>query len=222
MYNQGIRRCSARLTSPGTEVPGMPRRPTIPRINFADAMPFKIDGVYCKLIHLSMGEFAIVDAEDHARIAHLPWHAKRFKKAKTLYAAINGEEIKDGRKRRFTILLHRFLQNVSDRELCDHRNRLGLDCRRKNLRVCEKWANNSNQDLRQDSTTGFKGVHFHSRTNKFVARVQHRGVRHSAGYFSNPIDAAKAYDNLATHLHGEFAKLNFPKGSFNATTSSPR
>lgn len=55
----------------------------------------------------------------------------------------------------------------------------------------------------------YKGV---SRSgNKWCARIQSGFESNWIGTFDNEINAARAYDNAARQLHGEFAFLNFPK-----------
>jgi hypothetical protein len=59
-----------------------------PRHQQVDAVPFKIDGVYCRLIPLSKGLHAIVDASDYAWLMQHRWNATR--KANSFYANSHG------------------------------------------------------------------------------------------------------------------------------------
>ncbi len=42
-------------------------------------------------------------------------------------------------------------------------------------------------------------------------QIKCEGSRKTVGYFLNEKDAAAAYDKAAIELHGEFARLNFPR-----------
>ena len=56
----------------------------------------------------------------------------------------------------------------------------------------------------------YKGVTWHKMGKKWVAAIQLNRKQYHLGHFSNEIDAARAYDEKAKELHGEFAYLNFP------------
>lgn len=60
------------------------------------------------------------------------------------------------------------------------------------------------------SRTGYRGVSFDPRINKYVAKAGRRGKIRERGYFIDPKDAALAYDDMARELYGGKAKLNFP------------
>lgn len=79
-----------------------------------------------------------------------------------------------------------------------------------NLQPAAREQNNINQGLRRDNSTGYKGVSFDSRRNKYAAGISFRGTNYHLGYFISPETAAKAYDKAAKRLFGEFAFLNFP------------
>lgn len=87
-----------------------------------------------------------------------------------------------------------------------------------NLRVATKSQNNANKKLEPNrNTSGFKGVSLNKATshlkNPWRAYIMKNKKRIHIGMFSNPIEAAQAYDAKALELFGEFAKLNFPKMS---------
>lgn len=58
--------------------------------------------------------------------------------------------------------------------------------------------------LRRDNTTGFRGVGFKPKRGQW--RVRYRQAH--LGWFDNPIDAAKAYNEAARHDLGDKAILN--------------
>lgn len=69
---------------------------------------------------------------------------------------------------------------------------------------------------RQAASQGFKSTYVGvswsgSDTNKWSAKISHRGQQWDVGKFRKELQAAKAYDVAARHLHGEKAKLNFPR-----------
>lgn len=59
-------------------------------------------------------------------------------------------------------------------------------------------------------TSKFKGVSYYkgNSTNRWIAYISKNKKKHHLGYFPTEIEAAKAYNEKAKELHGEFAKLN--------------
>jgi len=55
----------------------------------------------------------------------------------------------------------------------------------------------------------YKGVCWYSREKRWAVRIHADGKTHTIGYFTNEIQAAKAYDHAARKYHGDFAVLNF-------------
>ena len=63
-----------------------------------------------------------------------------------------------------------------------------------------RWASNQIQHrnttkLMGTNTSGYRGVSFHKRTNKWHARIMVNSKGISLGYYHDKIDAAKAYDD---------------------------
>lgn len=146
-------------------------------------------------IPLTFGKFAMVDKCDFDKLSQYKWYL-----SKVGYAA-RGETI-DGKRK--TIYMHRqILQTPEDKEV-DHINKNKLNNCRDNIRECSRRQNNANRKLK--SKTGFIGVE--KKGNKYRAYIKGVAKRISIGYFENLTDAAKAYNQEAIKLFGEFATLN--------------
>lgn len=70
-------------------------------------------------------------------------------------------------------------------------------------------VNLDNIILRDSNTSGFRGVSFHKKAQKWVAQIENRGGNNYIGLFSTPEEAAVAYDNKAKDVFGDKAVLNF-------------
>ena len=59
------------------------------------------------------------------------------------------------------------------------------------------------------ATSKFKGVHWHKGSRKWAAAIRFNNQTTHLGYFTDEAAAARAYDEAARRLHGDFAALNF-------------
>ena len=94
----------------------------------------------------------------------------------------------------------------------DHINRDTRDNRWVNLRPATKSQNLQNRPAHnriKPTTSRFKGVC--RIKEKWCAQICSDGRKRRIGVFESEIDAARAYDDQARKLHGEFAYLNFPE-----------
>lgn len=87
----------------------------------------------------------------------------------------------------------------------DHINRNRSDNRISNLRLATGTQNQGNRDVDRANKSGFKGVSWNRRRNKWVAQLG--GARRYLGQFDNPKLAAKIYNEAAKEYFGEFACL---------------
>lgn len=161
--------------------------------------PRKEEGV--RLIELTWGKWAIVDAEDYGRLSSYKWCAVEHSRcwyAKTLR--------RDG----MPLAMHRLIAGAPKGLLVDHRDHNGLNNRKSNLRLCTRKENRRNRRPNRGGTSKYKGVCWSKSSKKFRAAINHNGKRYNLGYFDDEIAAAKAYDKKARELFGEFAYLNFP------------
>jgi hypothetical protein len=90
----------------------------------------------------------------------------------------------------------------------DHINGDSLDNRRKNLRICTHSENCQNRKKRLDNTSGFKGVYWSKRSNKWVANIQIKSKRIYLGGFISKIKAAEAYQKANIKYHGKFSRIS--------------
>lgn len=114
------------------------------------------------------------------------------------------------------VILERIIgRPLNKGEMADHINGKSTDNCRSNLRVATRTQNNRNQRLRKDNTTGYKGVLWDPRRNRWFARIHVNGVRISSKYFRTPEEAYVAYCDLAVMHFGEFANLGIERATFN-------
>jgi hypothetical protein len=155
-----------------------------------------------KEIPLTRGHIALVDDEDYERLAPLKWCAlvKEDGRAYAVHYKVVAGKVTATK-------MHRLL---CAGELVDHKNGNGLDNRKENLRSATK---NQNMWNRRSfvSKSGFKGVSLDTsvfRTKPWRAVIYQYGKRQTLGHFADPKEAARAYDEAAATLYGEFAATN--------------
>lgn len=160
-----------------------------------------------RLIPLSQGKFAIVDATDFEFLNRWKWHvfSGNHRQKKKFYAVRNSK----GPNKRI-IFMHRALLKPGIGFEGDHKNGDSLDNRRENLRICTHLQNSQNSGMRHHNTSGFKGVSFHKKAGAWEAYICPNYKKKYLGLFSTKEEAAHAYDSAAKTCFGEFAILNFP------------
>lgn len=104
--------------------------------------------------------------------------------------------------------LHKVVMNVQDSEV-DHKDGDKFNNRTSNLRTCTSSQNKWNIGVPSHNTSGYKGVSWDKRRKRFHAYIKFHSKRYHIGYFEDALRAARAYDERAKELHGEFARLNF-------------
>jgi hypothetical protein len=150
-----------------------------------------------RLIPLSGGGYAWVDAADYERLNRYHWRLA------------NGYPCRlDGRR---AVLMHREIMEPAADKVVDHIDGNRCNACRANLRICDRNENRFNQRKRRTGLSRFKGVTFHKGMGKWKAhyRLNHR--LHHIGYFDDEVAAARAYDLAAVAHFGEFAQVNFPR-----------
>jgi hypothetical protein len=65
--------------------------------------------------------------------------------------------------------------------------------------------------LKQPGTSSkYKGVSWAKKSAVWLASIRYKGKQIHLGLFLDEKLAARAYDEVASKLHGEFAQTNFP------------
>lgn len=154
-----------------------------------------------KLIRLTRGRNALVDAADYEWLSRYSWQVSPG--ATTDYAKRTDNETGA------TILMHREILGVEPGVMVDHISGSGLDNRRQNLRACTSLENSRNSRPYRFGTSRFKGVSWHRATSMWQAHIRLNGKGIYLGRFDDEVAAAAAYDREAALLFGEFANTNF-------------
>lgn len=109
-------------------------------------------------------------------------------------------------KERVSLKLHKFLINVPEGKVVDHKNGNTLDDRKYNLRICTRIQNSWNRKKNSNSASPFKGVH--KKGKSFEAYISCNKVKMYLGTFGNLDDAIKARKQAELKYFGEYSYLN--------------
>lgn len=171
------------------------------------------DGSGVRKIGLTRGLVAIVDAEDYERVAEFNWYAVPSDPPGGFYA-VRGTRI--GGKYRNVFMHNELLGIQSGGSLeVDHKDHDGLNNRRDNIRLVERFQNMRNRRKLTAKTSAFKGVYWKKANLIWEARIAAGVMLPSGkrkqlilGQFRSETDAARAYNDAAVEHFGEFAVLN--------------
>ena len=164
-------------------------------------LPLPIQGEIVE-IRLSNGDITIVDAVD-ADLLQLRWQCHT--------SGHNSYATHGSKKHSFSMHRH-IMARVTGRplvkgEIVDHINGNSLDNRRSNLRLATHQQNIHNQRRNSRNTSGYKGVSYARRMNKWLAKIKINGKCKSLGYYVTPEEAFAAYCAAAKEAFGDFARF---------------
>lgn len=158
-----------------------------------------------KEIELTQGKFVLVDDEDYDYMNQWGWYA--HKQGNTFYA----KRIIRENNHVIMVHMHREIVQCPEGKYVDHINGNGLDNRKENLRICNKAENGRNRPKQINNSSGYKGVGWDKEKSRWRAQIMVNQKNKFIGRYDTKEDAAKAYDQEAKRLFGEFAYLNFPE-----------
>jgi len=168
-------------------------------------------------IKTNKGEFILVDNRHLKELKEYCWSIDANGYAITSVYIMSRKESRDsGMPRKKNLKMHRLVYeltnniNLKTKEHIDHIDRNKINNTVSNLRISGigRSINQINVGLRKDNTTGFKGVIFRKRTNKYEAKISYRSKRIWLGSYEDVVDAAKAYNKKAKELFGSCCYLN--------------
>jgi len=155
-------------------------------------------------IPLTQGQVALIDDEDYSLVSQHKWHAAWAPNTKSFYAAT---DIRKPDGKRTTLRMHRLIMGAQPGEQVDHIQHLTLDNRKSELRLCTNSENLMNRGAQENNTSGFKGVGWNKRDQKWTAQIVLNGKNKSLGYYATPELAHEVYCRAAHELYGEFARV---------------
>ncbi len=158
-----------------------------------------------RLIPLTQGKVAIIDASDYESISKFKWFARYSPSGDTWYAvrSVNSSGI----------YMHRQIMQSPKGILVDHRDGDGLNNQRSNLRLATHRQNSLNRSAQSNSQSRIKGVRFHKSSNKWEARIVVNKSYIYLGLHSTAEQASIAYNAAAILYFGEFARLNISQNN---------
>lgn len=103
-----------------------------------------------------------------------------------------------------TVKMHRLIMNCQDNKMVDHINHTKNDNRKNNLRIVTNQQNCMNRKLSSNNSSGCSGVHFDTKTSKWVARITYMNKEYYLGSFDNKDEAIKARRCAEIKYYGEY------------------
>lgn len=152
-------------------------------------------------IRIPSGEEILVDSEDYPKVELFRW----FRASRRPYAHAH---VRGADGRRHQIQMHRLIMNPPANLVIDHIDGDPKNNRKSNLRVCTQAENSRNQRSQKSKASRWRGVSMCKSTGRWQVAIRVGGTRVWGGRFSDEIEAAQAYNQLAITHHGQFARLN--------------
>ena len=170
-------------------------------LSMKEARKIRIEGDVA-YVPLTKGLEAIIDAADVGLVDGFNWFAHT--QTHTSYAR---RQIYFGSKTH-TVYMHRAILGLSDGVEGDHIDGNGLNNRRSNLREANRAQNNQNRRRHKNNSSGIKGVRFHEKSGRWLAKIHFNGKSLHLGSFLSEEEASSAYSRESDRLHAEFKRQN--------------
>ena len=106
------------------------------------------------------------------------------------------------------VSLHRYLTDAPKGKVVDHINGNTLDNRISNLQICNHNENIMKSKKRTDNVSGHQGVHWFTKTSKWMAYININKKRKHLGYFNTYEEALEARLNAEKEYWGKFKPIN--------------
>ena len=97
-----------------------------------------------------------------------------------------------------------FIPNIGNAKCIDHKNNNRLDNTVSNLRWCTQQQNCFNSSIRNNNTSGTKGVNWHKKSNKWRAEIRFNKKYIYLGCYDDINDAISTRQKKALEIFGEY------------------
>lgn len=153
-------------------------------------------------IVIAGGNIALVDDADYDSVAAIKWHMTSNGYAR---GYIHQTDDEPG----YGVRMHRYILRLArgDKREVDHKNGNRLDNRRENLRICTRLENSRNTKMSPRNTSGFKGVYWSTRHQRWHVQIWVNTKSKHIGLFDTPEEGYAAYCEAAKKYFGEFARI---------------
>lgn len=106
-----------------------------------------------------------------------------------------------------TIYMHRLILehnnvDITDKEI-DHINRNKLDNRKENLKTCSRYENSINRDIFKNNKSGYKGICWSKKYNKWRVYITVNKKQIHLGYFNDKEKAINCRRNAEIKYFGK-------------------
>lgn len=132
---------------------------------------------------------ALIDLEDIDLVKEYRWSLSTLN-----YVKHNKENL----------YLHRLIMNCPKSMEVDHINNNPLDNRKTNLRICTHKENLKNMSLSKRNTSGYKGVSWYKRYNKWKVRIVYNGKDIHLGYYDTLDEAIQIRKQAEIKYFGDY------------------
>ena len=156
-----------------------------------------------KLIPLTKGKFAVVDAHNFERLNQWKW---RFSSDYAVRWAP-----REAGKPRALLFMHKVILGIGPDQTGDHISGDRLLNTEENLRKCVEGQNLKNRRRPKNNSSGFKGASWERESKRWRLKFVCDGKLLFNRRFKTAEAAGRKYDELAKLHYGPFARLNFPR-----------
>jgi hypothetical protein len=159
-----------------------------------------------KTIELTQGQIALIDDNMYDRLSYFSWYALKVKrKLRVAYYVRTNFKINGILT---SLSMHQLIMGMPSNTEIDHADGNGLNNQISNLRLCTHIQNSRNRRKLPNLTSKYKGVSFHSQTNRWVSHIRINKKLVHLGYFKSEKNAAIAYNNAAIKHFDKFIIQN--------------
>lgn len=151
----------------------------------------------------------IIDLDDLEKVSEIEyrWHAAwdKFMQSHYARATIYTGMDENGKSKSKSLLLHRYIMDVSKDQVIDHINHNTLDNRKNNLRLTTISKNSRHREgVNKNNTTGYRNVCYSKTENKYIVQLQIDSKNTRLGVFDDVHEAGEFAKTMREKYYGKF------------------